>query len=316
MSRKSLLCIIIIIIVFFPKRLISPLPPCRPTHHPPSSKRSNAIPAPSSTQAPSPSPLPPPLQLTPPQQIIIVGAGLGGLGAAISLLLAGHAVTVLEGASQIGEVGAGIQCLPNSSRILLSWGLGPLLSRSHTQPRRCNMLGWKGNALAHMDFHTYAAACGTPFWDFHRANLHAGLLERAAQLGAAVRVDARVVDVVVVGDGAECVLQTGERVGADVVVGADGINSRCREILLGREDPPVQTGDLAYRLLLSTKEMVKDPELRGFVEDPQVNYWMGPDAHAGESGCWRDFCEVRLTVRSELRLEGRRAVQYGAACAG
>jgi len=64
------------------------------------------------------------------------------------------------------------------------------------------------------------------------------------------------------------------------VVGADGINSKCREILLGKEDPPILTGDLAYRLLLKTEEMMKDPDLRGFVEDPQVNYWMGPDAHA------------------------------------
>lgn len=53
--------------------------------------------------------------------------------------------------------------------------------------------------------------------------------------------------------------------------------------MLGKEigsDPPTPTGDLAYRLLLSTKEMMKDPELATFVTDPQVNYWMGPDKHA------------------------------------
>lgn len=66
------------------------------------------------------------------------------------------------------------------------------------------------------------------------------------------------------------------------LLGADGINSKCRELLLGHEDPPLLTGDLAYRLLLNTEDMVKDEELRGFVEDPQVNYWIGPDAHAGK----------------------------------
>ena len=54
------------------------------------------------------------------KQIIVVGAGLAGLGAAISCLLAGHDVQILEAAEEIREVGAGIQVLPNSSRILLT----------------------------------------------------------------------------------------------------------------------------------------------------------------------------------------------------
>jgi salicylate hydroxylase len=67
---------------------------------------------------------------------------------------------------------------------------------------------------------------------------------------------------------------------ADLVVGADGINSRLREVFLGQSDPPTLTGDLAYRLLLDTDEMRKDEDLRHLVETPQVNFWLGPDAHA------------------------------------
>lgn len=215
-------------------------------------------------------------------EIIIVGAGLGGLGAAIALLLAGHTVHVLEGASQISEVGAGIQVLPNSSRVLISWGMERMLSTYATRPKQCNMLGWKGNLISSMDFHTYTRECGTPFWDFHRANLHKCLQDRAVELGAIIEVNTKVVDVVVAEDErtADVVLQDGRRKAADLVVGADGIHSKCREILLAREDPPILTGDLAYRLLLKTEEMMRDPELKGFVEDPQVNYWIGPDAHA------------------------------------
>ncbi|KAH6638404.1 hypothetical protein C7974DRAFT_160160 [Boeremia exigua] len=216
--------------------------------------------------------------------VIIVGAGLGGLGAAISILLEGHNVQILEVASEIGEIGAGIQCLPNSTRVLVSWGLEEALSKLATSPRLCNMIGWKGKKISYMDFHEYEAHCGTPFWDFHRANLHMALLERAVELGAKLMTNSRVVDIEYESSEdttkAIAVCENAQRYKADLVVGADGINSATRELLLGHPDPPLLTGDLAYRLLLDTEQMMKDPDLRHFVEDPQVNYWIGPDAHA------------------------------------
>ncbi|KAK3081154.1 hypothetical protein LTS18_009738, partial [Coniosporium uncinatum] len=216
--------------------------------------------------------------------IVIVGAGLGGVGAAISLLLAGHDVTILEAASEIGEVGAGIQILPNSSRILQSWGMRESLEPYATKPKRVNMLGWKGNLISYLDTEQSASNYpGTFYWDFHRANLHRCLLERSVQLGAKIKTRARVVDVRIPGDEAATaivVLEDGEEFVTDLVVGADGINTKLREILEERLDPPTPTGDLAYRLLLNTEDMLKDPELAEFVTNPQVNYWLGPDAHA------------------------------------
>lgn len=66
---------------------------------------------------------------------------------------------------------------------------------------------------------------------------------------------------------------------ADVILGADGLKSVCREALLGRPDPPCFTGDLAYRIIIKAEDMKKHPNLRELVEKPAINYWMGPHAH-------------------------------------
>lgn len=157
------------------------------------------------------------------------------------------------------------------------------------------MLHWKGEIISHMDFEASASQyAGTFYWDFHRANLHSCLLDRAVELGATVRTKAKVTTVVTSlnGEHATLTLESGESHTVDLIVGADGINSRLRELMLGYADPPILTGDLAYRLLLSTKDMLADPELAPFVTDPQVNYWLGPDAHAGTSDSFASFATM------------------------
>lgn len=67
--------------------------------------------------------------------IVIVGAGLGGLGAAVCLARKGHRVTVLEAASQLAEVGAGIQIPPNSTRILDAYGLTSQFEKKVVWPK-------------------------------------------------------------------------------------------------------------------------------------------------------------------------------------
>ncbi|RAL03268.1 FAD dependent oxidoreductase [Aspergillus ibericus CBS 121593] len=216
-------------------------------------------------------------------QILVIGAGLAGLGTTIACLLAGHDVHVLEATHEIREVGAGIQVLPNSSRVLQHWGLEAALTPHMTHPRFCNFITWKGTPISSMDFQESAQSYpGTWYRDFHRADLQRCLLERAKELGAEITCGAKVVDIRVQEDGglATAVASDGREWTGDLVVSADGVFGKLTEVMLGREDPPVKTGDLAYRVLLSTEEMLKDPELREFVTDPQVNYWLGPDKHA------------------------------------
>jgi salicylate hydroxylase len=188
------------------------------------------------------------------------------------------------------------------------------LDKYSTNPKRVNMLSWKGDIISSLDTVESAGKYpGTFYWDFHRANLHQCLLDRAVELGAKVQVNSRVVDVKIEGDRATAVMADGREMEADLVVGADGINSRLREVMLGREDPPTPTGDLAYRLLLSTKDMMNDPELAQFIKNPQVNYWIGPDQHCGMFSPDSLACQrsLPLRFRSKLCSSGWRVVQHG-----
>jgi salicylate hydroxylase len=222
------------------------------------------------------------LFLTSTIQVTVVGGGIGGLGATIGCLLAGHDVDVLEAADQFGEIGAGIQLLPNGSRILYRWGLREIVRKLAIRPGKVNMWGWKGNLISSLDYHDAAAQYpGSDFLDFHRPVLHKILLDRAIELGAKLHNSCRVVDVQchADGSGANVVLADGSVRATDLVVGADGVFGNLREIMLKRPDPPIRSGDMAYRITLPAAKLLDDPELAVFIKEPQVNYWLGPDAH-------------------------------------
>lgn len=121
------------------------------------------------------------------------------------------------------------------------------------------------------------AKYGAPFLDLHRVDLQKFLYRRAIDLGVQVQLGARVAKVDP--DNTEVTLESGEKHTGDLIVGADGLWSRCRESLLGRIDSPLPTGDLAYRIVL-TLDQISDPELRDWVSKPSVHFWIGPDAHA------------------------------------
>lgn len=215
-----------------------------------------------------------------------MGAGLGGLGAAIALQLAGHHAIVLEAAPALGEVGAGIQLLPNSSKILRSWGVLDKVSTSRMcETDACNILDWKGNLISSMDMKFASKEYKSPFYDLHRADLHKALYDRAIEVGAEVHVGCEVTGIDFDTENSRAIVNTKSTSQpewkADLVVGADGLHSQCRRLITDKKEVPRHTGDMAYRLLLDADEIRSDPEMRPILDEKAVTYWYGPGAHVG-----------------------------------
>ncbi len=229
--------------------------------------------------------------------IIVVGAGLGGLAATHSLAQAGHRVLLLESAPALGDVGAGIQVSPNQSRLLIRWGLGPALTAIGVQPeaivfRRYNTGERVGYSRWGSDM---IPEHGAPYCHIHRADYHTLLLRLArAAPGVHIRLGATVREAQpdpAVEGGPSVTLVSGEVIHADLVIAADGVKSTIQKTVTGHDDNPTPTGDAAYRATIPTDLMLRDPELRPFVETPEMTGWMAPGRHL------MAYCIVRVLSR-------------------
>lgn len=214
----------------------------------------------------------------PQYHVAIIGAGLGGLSAAIGIARAGHKVTILEQASMLGEIGAGIQIPPNSSRILRTWGILPKIEAVSVRPKDFTLRSYRGHVLSKQNMVPFAEErYGNPYLHIHRADYHRILVEEAQRAGVDIQLQSAVENI---DFETPCIyIKDKSTFYADIVIGADGLKSVCRERLVGHPDPPHLTGDLAYRIVVRREDMLKHPELVEMAQNPAITYWFGPDSH-------------------------------------
>jgi salicylate hydroxylase len=182
-------------------------------------------------------------------KVAIVGGGIGGLAAALALLREGFDVDVYEQAGELKEVGAGVQISANGTRVLFALGLEEAVRRLSWEPMAKEIRLWSsGETWKLFDLGAVSVErYGFPYVMMHRRDLHAILVEGIGRLKAdALHLGRRCVGLTQDDAGVGLAFDDGQHVKAPVVIGADGVHSRVREILFGA-DAPHFTGCIAWR---------------------------------------------------------------------
>jgi salicylate hydroxylase len=208
-------------------------------------------------------------------RILVAGAGIGGIVAALALLQRGFDVELYEQAAELRELGAGVQISPNGSRVLCALGLQPALEAIASVPTAKEMrLFNTGEAWRVQDLGANAVSrYGSPYWLVHRGDFHHVLVEALAERGpGAVHVGARCIGFEQDATGVTLRLESGEQVRGDALIGADGVHSRVRETLFGGSHPSF-TGYMAWRAVVPMERL---PER---LRQQHGMTWIGPYGH-------------------------------------
>ncbi len=210
--------------------------------------------------------------------MVIAGAGIGGLAAAFALARQGLPVQVLERTETFSEVGAGIQLGPNVTRILQAWGLNDALNAVAAFPKRLQARDARsGRVVGELPLgERTQAVYGAPYVSIHRADLHALLAEAALGAGAKVSLGHQLQQVLQTDSGLQ--LQglradgSAWHMHSQALLGADGLWGLTRQAM-GLSDEPRFSGQLAYRAMIS------QVDLPAHLRTDQVTVWMGPKVH-------------------------------------
>lgn len=233
-------------------------------------------------------------------RILIAGAGIGGLTTAIACRRHGMDVTVLEAAPALKEVGAGIQISPNAMKVLRALKLENAVREAAFQPWSIEArMGESGRLVFDIPLANQSEArWGAPYLHIHRARYIEIL---AAQLPPqSLRMGAKLSAYEILGQGVRVRLESGERIEADVLIGADGIKSVVRDQMFGPSKARF-TGNVAWRAVVPMDRLGKD------APRPTACAWFGRGRHAvtyrlGAEGNLANF--VGVVERGDWQEEG------------
>ena len=210
-----------------------------------------------------------------PDRILIAGGGIGGLAAALALAQKGIASQVLEKASRLGEIGAGIQLGPNAFHCFDRLGVGEAARGMAVYIDQLRLMDALADGeITHIDLgETFRARFGNPYGVVHRGDLHAVLLKACRDHALIeLRTRADVEGYTQDGSGVMARLASGETVRGAALIGADGLWSNVRRQVTADGAPRV-SGHTTYRSVIPTEHMPEDLRWNA------ATLWAGPKCH-------------------------------------
>lgn len=207
--------------------------------------------------------------------VLISGGGIGGLSAALGLAQQGIPSLVLERASVLGEIGAGIQLGPNAFHSFDYLGIGEAARAAAVYVDKLLLMdAMRAEEICSIPLDApFRERFGNPYAVVHRGELH-GVMLRGCQENSLIglRTDSEVVGYSQTDNGVEAILADGSRVHGRALIGADGLWSKIRQQMVGDGMPRV-TGHTTYRSVIPYDQMPEELRLNA------ATLWAGPKCH-------------------------------------